>query len=52
VAIGSILLLAALVSARPRTAPRARIIAIVGACFFCLQTVVLDGIVWPLHFSI
>lgn len=52
VAGGSLLLLAALGSARPRTAPRARAIAIVGACFFCLQTVVLDGIVWPLHFSI
>jgi hypothetical protein len=52
VAGGSLLLLAALVSARPCAAPRARAVAIVGACFFCLQTVVLDGIVWPLHFSI
>jgi hypothetical protein len=52
VAAGSLLLLAALISARPRTAPRARVLAIVGACFFCLQTVVLDGIVWPLHFAI
>jgi len=52
VAAGSLLLLAALVSARPCTAPRARAIAIVGACFFGLQTVVLDGVIWPLNFSI
>ena len=43
---------AALRSAGPVIAPRARAIAIVGACFFCLQTVVLDGLVWPLSFSI
>lgn len=52
VAGGSILLTAAIASAKPRTSPNARRLAIIGALFFCLQTVVLDAIVWPLNFSI
>jgi len=52
VAGGSLLLLAALVSLRPRPRRPLRAAAIVGAIFFCLQTVILDGIVWPLYFSL
>ena len=52
VAVGSLLLAAALGSARPRRAPRMRLAALIGVGAFCVQTVLLDGVVWPLGFSV
>ena len=52
VAAGSLLVLAAVFAARPVRSARGRWAAVVGALFFCLQTVVLDAIVWPLHFTV
>jgi hypothetical protein len=50
VALASLALLLALISAEPRSHPAARRRAIVGCALFCLQTVVLDAIVWSLLF--
>ncbi|MBX3274254.1 MAG: hypothetical protein KF729_28565 [Sandaracinaceae bacterium] len=52
VAAGSLALLGCVLDATPRPAPRLRVAAIIGALFFCLQTVALDAIVWTLHFEI
>ena len=52
VAAGSLLLIVALVSARPRPARRARLVAIIGSLLFGLQTILLDAIIWPLNFSV
>ena len=50
VGIGSLGLLLALIALRaPR--PPGRIFAIVGLLPFCLQTAVLDGLVWPAFFT-
>jgi len=49
VGVGALGLLAALVSLGP-DAPRGRRLAILGLIPFCLQTVVLDGLVWPAYF--
>ena len=49
VALGSVGLLASLL-ALPPDAPRGRTWAVVGLIPFCLQTVVLDAIVWPAFF--
>lgn len=37
-------------AARPHDAPLARRLALVGCTFFCLQTAVLDALVWPAYF--
>lgn len=50
VALGTLLVLGCLITLSPR--PRGRSAAIVGALFFALQTVVLDALVWPLHFAV
>jgi len=48
VAMGSLGVLAAATSVRPRPRRARRVAAIVGAAAFSLQTVVLDALVWPL----
>jgi hypothetical protein len=50
VGLGSLGLLAALLAAGPSEAFRARRAAVVGALFFCLQTAVLDALVWPAYY--
>ncbi len=50
VALASLALLVALVNAQPRSHPTARRRAIIGCALFCLQTVVLDAIVWSTLF--
>jgi hypothetical protein len=50
VALGTLLVIGALASIAPR--PRGRAVALVGALFFALQTIVLDAIVWPLFFRV
>jgi hypothetical protein len=52
VAAGSLLVLACIATLAPREHPRARLAALVGAVFFCLQTVVLDASVWMLYFTV
>ena len=51
VAVGSAGLLASLV-ALPAGAPRGRLLAVGGLLAFCLQTVVLDALVWPAYFPL
>jgi hypothetical protein len=50
VALGSLGLLAALAALAPRPPGRLRALALAGAAGFCVQTVLLDAIVWPLLF--
>ncbi len=50
VGIGSVGLLAALVTVEPPRAARARAVAVVGCLAFCFQTAVLDALVWPAFF--
>ncbi len=52
VALGSLGLLAAIASAQPHSAPGRRRIALIGALFFCLQTVLLDALIWPAFFPV
>lgn len=49
VGLGALGLLAALVGLGPE-APRGRRLAVLGLVPFCLQTAVLDGLVWPAYF--
>ncbi len=51
VALGSLGLLASLL-ALPAVAPRGRMLAVLGLLPFCLQTVVLDALVWPAFFAL
>lgn len=51
VAAGSLGLLAA-VLALPADAPRGRALAVIGLLPFCLQTVLLDALVWPAFFPV
>lgn len=51
VGLGSLGLLAALL-ALGADAPRGRALAVLGLLPFCLQTAVLDGLVWPLFFPL
>lgn len=48
VALGSIALIGAVVGLRPRPRRARRTVAIVGALAFGFQTIVLDGLLWPL----
>jgi hypothetical protein len=48
--LASLALLAAIARVRPHEAPGARRLALVGAAFFCLQTALLDALVWPAWF--
>ncbi len=50
VAAGTLWILAALVTVQPRPAGAWRVAGIVGALFFALQTVVLDGLIWPAYY--
>lgn len=50
VALGSLGLFISLWTLRPPRAP-GRVAALVGLIPFCLQTVVLDALIWPLYFS-
>ncbi len=52
VGAGSLGLLAALVAAKPRSAPGARRLAIAGCVAFCFQTALLDAVVWPAYFPV
>jgi hypothetical protein len=51
VAVGSLGLLAALLTLSS-DAPRGRTLAVIGLLPFCLQTAVLDAIVWPAFFTL
>jgi len=50
VGVGSIGLLAALVSIQPRPATWLHVLAFAGCLAFCLQTAVLDGAIWPAYY--
>jgi hypothetical protein len=50
VGIGSLGLLAGLIAARPSGPSLAHKLAIVGSIAFCMQTAVLDALVWPAYF--
>jgi hypothetical protein len=52
VALGSLGLLAAIASVAPHATPGSRRLALIGALFFCLQTALLDALVWPAWFRI
>lgn len=51
VAAGSVGVLILISADRLREWTRARVLAVVGLFPFCLQTVVLDAIVWPIYFA-
>jgi hypothetical protein len=51
VALFSLGLLAALLGIRPREPAWAHVLAVIGSVCFCLQTVVLDAVVWGSLFS-
>jgi len=50
VGIGSVGLLAALLTVEPPRAARVRWVAVIGCVAFCFQTAVLDALVWPAFF--
>ena len=50
VALGSLGLLVSVAALAPRPAAGLRALALAGAAGFCVQTVLLDAIVWPLLF--
>lgn len=50
VGIGSLGVLAGLVAVRPRAPSVAHKLAIAGSLAFCLQTAVLDALIWPAYF--
>jgi hypothetical protein len=52
VGVGSLGLLASIIAVRPVSAPGARRLALFGSAAFCLQTAVLDALVWPAFFPI
>jgi len=52
VGIGSLGMLEVLISLRSRPGSPARALAIAGGVFFCLQTAVLDAVVWPAYFPV
>lgn len=47
VAIGSLGLVLAAATVQPATSQAMRVAALIGLAFFCLQTVVLDALIWP-----
>ncbi len=51
VGLGSLGLLAAIWLVRDPAPPRGRVLASVGLLPFCLQTAVLDALVWPAYFA-
>jgi hypothetical protein len=52
VGLGSLGLLAAILSAEGEGADRGRRLAALGCAAFCLQTAVLDALVWPAYFPL
>jgi hypothetical protein len=52
VGVGSLGLLAALIAMRPPTPTLAHRLAIAGILAFCLQTAVLDAVIWPAYFAV
>ncbi|MGB7537191.1 MAG: hypothetical protein WBM17_01510 [Anaerolineales bacterium] len=52
VALFSLGLLAALLGTKPRDPARAHALAVIGAVCFCIQTVILDAIVWGTAFGV
>ena len=50
VGVGSLGVLAALALVRPGPAPAFRALALAGAAAFCVQTALLDALVWPSFF--
>jgi hypothetical protein len=48
--LGSLGLLMAIATARPADGQVARSLALLGCAFFCLQTAVLDAVIWPAYF--
>ena len=50
VAVGSLGLLLVVLNIRPRPLNWLRLLAIFGSVVFCLQTVILDAIVWSIYF--
>lgn len=52
VAVGSLGLFGAVLTATPPPNRALQVAAVVGALAFCLQTVVLDAILWPLHYPL
>ena len=52
VAAGALGLVVSLLLADPPGGTRARVLAAVGLVPFCLQTVVLDALVWPAYFPV
>lgn len=48
--LSSLALLAALITLKPRQSGWAYWLAVAGSVFFCLQTAVLDALVWPAFF--
>lgn len=50
VGLGSVGLLAGLLGLWPRQPRWLHWLAVVGAVFFCLQTAVLDALIWPAYF--
>ena len=52
VATGSLLLLVAAIAIQPAPPRAVRLIAILGAIGFCVQTVLLDALIWPALFPI
>jgi hypothetical protein len=50
VGLGSLGILAVLLAARPRQSGWAFRLAVAGSLAFCLQTAVLDALVWPAYF--
>ncbi len=47
VALGSLGLVLAAATVEPVTSSAMRVAALIGLAFFCLQTVVLDALIWP-----
>ena len=52
VALFSLGLLAAILGTKPRTPAWAHTLAVIGAVCFCVQTVILDAIVWGMAFGV
>jgi hypothetical protein len=52
VGLASLAMLGALITARPHSSPWAKRFAVVGAVFFCIQTALLDAIVWTAFFPV
>ncbi len=50
VALGTITLIVAAATYRPVTSEKMRVAALIGLAFFALQTVILDGVIWPALF--